>query len=133
MKLIVLLTEIEKSIFLVLTDRPGVDTKIIRLIPNKTLESVNQALEGILREHHPVYNFADNGTEFSLVWEVFPEEHIYYAISYSSWEGNEYENCQSIDSEMVTKRTRMTLRKKSFLSKNWINNYLKNAWTTSPE
>ena len=31
-------------------------------IPNKTTESVNQALEGILREHHILSITADNGT-----------------------------------------------------------------------
>jgi len=46
----VLLTKVKNYCLLVLTDRRS-RHQIIRLIPNKTTESVNQALEGILREH----------------------------------------------------------------------------------
>ena len=46
----VLLTRVKNHCLLVLTDRRS-RHQIIRLIPNKTTESVNQALEGILREH----------------------------------------------------------------------------------
>ncbi len=80
----VLLTKIKNYCLLVLTDRRS-RHQIIRLIPNKTTESVNQALEGILREHRILSISAENGTEFSHLAEVFPEEYIY-----SSWErGNE--------------------------------------------
>ena len=46
----VLLTKVKNYCLLVLTDRRS-RHQIIRLIPNRTTESVNQALEGILREH----------------------------------------------------------------------------------
>ena len=45
-----LLTKVKNYCLLVLSDRRS-RHQIIRLIPNKTTESVNQALEGILREH----------------------------------------------------------------------------------
>ena len=45
----VLLTKVKNYCLLVLTDRRS-RHQIIRLIPNKTTESVNRALEGILRE-----------------------------------------------------------------------------------
>ena len=46
----VLLTRVKNHCLLVLTDHRS-RHQIIRPIPNKTTESVNQALEGILREH----------------------------------------------------------------------------------
>lgn len=75
----------------VLTDRRS-RYQIIRLIPNKTAESVNQALEGILREHRILSITVDNGSEFNRLAEVFPEEQIYYAHPYSSWERGTNEN-----------------------------------------
>ena len=39
-----------------------------------------------MREHRILSITADNGTEFSRLAEVFPQEYIYYAHPYSSWE-----------------------------------------------
>ena len=72
----VLLTKVKNYCLLVLTYRRS-RHQIIRPIPNKTTESVNQALEGILREHRTLSITADNGIEFSRLAELFPEEYIY--------------------------------------------------------
>ncbi|WP_105134279.1 IS30-like element ISSpn8 family transposase, partial [Streptococcus suis] len=87
----VLLTKIKNYCLLVLTDRRS-RHQIIRLIPNKTAESVNQALTLLLGEHRILSITADNGSEFKRLSEVFPEEHIYYAHAYSSWERGSNEN-----------------------------------------
>ncbi|HFU3985847.1 TPA: IS30 family transposase, partial [Streptococcus suis] len=87
----VLLTREKNHCLLVLTDRRS-RHQIIRLIPNKTAESVNQALRLLLAEYHILSITADNGSEFCRLAEVFPEEHIYYAHPYSSWERGSNEN-----------------------------------------
>ncbi|CIZ25604.1 IS1239 transposase [Streptococcus pneumoniae] len=88
----VLLTRAKNYCLLVLTDRLLVLTnrksrhQIIRLIPNKSAEVVNQALKLILKQHKILSITADNGTEFNRLSDVFSEEHIYYAHPYASWE-----------------------------------------------
>lgn len=79
----VLLTKVKNYCLLVLTDRRS-RHQIIRLIPNKTAESVHQVLKLILDEHHILSITADNGSEFNRLAEVFPKEQIYYAHPYSS-------------------------------------------------
>ena len=120
----VLLTRVKNHCLLVLTDRRS-RHQIIRLIPNKTTESVNQALEGILREHHILSITADNGTEFSRLAEVFPEEHIYYAHPYSSWERGTNENHNRLIRRWLPKGTKKTTPKEVAFIENWINNYPK--------
>ena len=65
------------------------DTKsryqLIRLIPDKSDSSVNQALKAILKEYQINSIKADNGDEFSPLAEVFNPEHIYYPYPYASW------------------------------------------------
>ncbi|HFU4514698.1 TPA: IS30 family transposase, partial [Streptococcus suis] len=120
----VLLTRVKNHCLLVLTDRRS-RHQIIRLIPNKTTESVNQALEGILREHHILSITADNGTEFSRLAEVFPEEHIYYAHPYSSWERGTNENHNRLIRRWLPKGTKKTTPKEVAFIENWMNNYPK--------
>ncbi|WP_153048005.1 IS30 family transposase, partial [Streptococcus suis] len=66
----VLLTKLKNYCLLVLTDQRS-RHQIIWLIPNKTAESVNQALKGILRKHRILSITADNGSEFNRLAEVF--------------------------------------------------------------
>ncbi|NQJ67474.1 IS30 family transposase, partial [Streptococcus suis] len=87
----VLLTKVKNYCLIVLTDRRS-RHQIIRLIPNKTAESVNQELTLLLGENRILSITADNGSEFKRLSEVFPEEHIYYAHAYSSWERGSNEN-----------------------------------------
>ena len=80
----VLLTRAKNYCLLVLTDR-RTRHQIIRLIPNKSAESVNQALKLILKQHKILSITADNGTEFNRLSDVFSKEHIYYAHPYASY------------------------------------------------
>ncbi|GAA0056548.1 IS30 family transposase [Streptococcus canis] len=76
---------------LTLTDRKS-RYQITRLIPDKSANLVNKALEGILKDY-PIRSItADNGTEFSRLAEGFDSEYIYYAHPYSSWERGTNEN-----------------------------------------
>ncbi|NQN54499.1 IS30 family transposase, partial [Streptococcus suis] len=126
----VLLTREKNHCLLVLTDRRS-RHQIIRLIPNKTAESVNQALTLLLGEHRILSITADNGSEFCRLAEAFPEEHIYYAHPYSSWERGSNENHNRLIRIWLPKGTKKTTPKEVAFIENWINNYPKNAWTTS--
>lgn len=120
----VLLTKIKNYCLLVLTDRRS-RHRIIRLIPNKTAESVNQALTLLLGEHRILSITADNGSEFKRLSEVFPEEHIYYAHAYSSWERGSNENHNRLIRRWLPKGTKKTTPKEVAFIENWINNYPK--------
>ncbi len=87
----VLLTRAKNYCLLDLTDRKS-RHQIIRLIPNKSTESVNHALKLILKQHQIPSITADNGTEFNRLSDVFSKEHIYYAHPYASWERGTNEN-----------------------------------------
>ncbi|MBF9640970.1 IS30 family transposase, partial [Streptococcus pseudopneumoniae] len=112
----VLLTRVKNYCLLVLTDR-RTRHQIIRLIPNKSAEAVNQALKLILKQHQILSITADNGTEFNRLSDVFSEEHIYYAHPYASWERGTNENHNSL--------IRRTTPKEVAFIENWINNYPK--------
>ncbi|HEM3945923.1 TPA: IS30 family transposase, partial [Streptococcus suis] len=120
----VLLTKIKNYCLLVLTDRRS-RHQIIRLIPNKTAESVNQALTLLLGEQRILSITADNGSEFKRLSEVFPEEHIYYAHAYSSWERGSNENHNRLIRRWLPKGTKKTTPKEVAFIENWINNYPK--------
>ncbi|MGQ7422940.1 IS30 family transposase [Streptococcus suis] len=120
----VLLTKVKNYCLLVLTDRRS-RHQIIRLIPNKTAESINQALKLILGEHHILSITADNGSEFNRLAEVFPKEHIYYAHPYSSWERGTNENHNQLIRRWLPKGTKKTTPKEVAFIENWVNNYPK--------
>ena len=82
----VIQTRAQNECLLTLTDRKS-RYQIIRLIPDKSAELVNQALSTILKDYQIHSITADNGTEFSRLADVFDPEHIYYAHPYSSWKG----------------------------------------------
>ncbi|VIW42381.1 IS1239 transposase [Streptococcus pneumoniae] len=127
----VLLTRAKNYCLLVLTDRLLVLTnrksrhQIIRLIPNKSAEVVNQALKLILKQHKILSITADNGTEFNRLFDVFSEEHIYYAHPYASWERGTNENHNRLIRRWLPKGIKkMTPKEVAFIEK-WINNYPK--------
>ncbi|MFM0773768.1 IS30 family transposase, partial [Streptococcus suis] len=120
----VLLTRAKNQCLLVLTDRRS-RHQIIRLIPSKTAEAVNQVLRLLLAEYHILSITADNGSEFSRLVEVFPEEHIYYAHPYSSWERGSNENPNRLIRRWLPKGTKKTTSKEVAFIENWINNYPK--------
>ncbi|CVV88294.1 IS1239 transposase [Streptococcus pneumoniae] len=120
----VLLTRAKNYCLLVLTDRKS-RHQIIRLIPNKSAEVVNQALKLILKQHKILSITADNGTEFNRLSDVFSEEHIYYAHPYASWERGTNENHNRLIHRWLPKGTKkMTPKEVAFIEK-WINNYPK--------
>ncbi|HEV1691240.1 TPA: IS30 family transposase [Streptococcus pneumoniae] len=120
----VLLTRAKNYCLLVLTDRKS-RHQIIRLIPNKSAEVVNQALKLILKQHKILSITADNGTEFIRLFDVFSEEHIYYAHPYASWERGTNENHNRLIRRWLPKGTKkMTPKEVAFIEK-WINNYPK--------
>ncbi|SNF36390.1 IS30 family transposase [Streptococcus pneumoniae] len=120
----VLLTRSKNYCLLVLTDRKS-RHQIIRLIPNKSAEVVNQALKLILKQHKILSITADNGTEFNRLFDVFSEEHIYYAHPYASWERGTNENHNRLIRRWLPKGTKkMTPKEVAFIEK-WINNYPK--------
>ncbi|VKA68614.1 IS1239 transposase [Streptococcus pneumoniae] len=120
----VLLTRAKNYCLLVLTDRKS-RHQIIRLIPNKSAEVVNQALKLILKQHKILSITADNGTEFNRLSNVFSEEHIYYAHPYASWERGTNENHNRLIHRWLPKGTKkMTPKEVAFIEK-WINNYPK--------
>ncbi len=120
----VLLTRAKNYCLLVLTDRKS-RHQIIRLIPNKSAEVVNQALKLILKQHKILSITADNGTEFNRLSDVFSEEHIYYAHPYASWERGTNETHNRFIRRWLPKGTKkMTPKEVAFIEK-WINNYPK--------
>lgn len=120
----VILTKAKNHCLLVLTDRRS-RHQIIRLIPNKSAGAVNQALKLILEEHRILSITADNGTEFNHLSEVFPEEHVYYAHPYASWERGTNENHNRLIRRWLPKGTKKTTPKEVAFIENWINNYPK--------
>ncbi|HEW9240800.1 TPA: IS30 family transposase [Streptococcus pneumoniae] len=120
----VLLTRAKNYCLLVLTDRKS-RHQIIRLIPNKSADVVNQDLKLILKQHKILSITADNGTEFNRLSDVFSEEHIYYAHPYASWERGTNENHNRFIRRWLPKGTKkMTPKEVAFIEK-WINNYPK--------
>ncbi|VJN97899.1 IS1239 transposase [Streptococcus pneumoniae] len=120
----VLLTRAKNYCLLVLTDRKS-RHQIIRLIPNKSAEVVNQALKLILKQHKILSITADNGTEFNRLFDVFSEEHIYYAHPYASWERGTNENHNRLIRRWLPKGTKKMAPKEVAFIEKWINNYPK--------
>lgn len=137
----VILTKVKNHCLLVLTDRIS-RHQIVRLIPNKSAEAVNQELKLILEEHRILSITADNGTEFNRLSDVFPEAHIYYAHPYASWErGSKLvqwthlvwslkikkrrENHNRLIRKWLPKGTNEMTPKEAAFIENWINNYPK--------
>ncbi|EID69833.1 integrase core domain protein [Streptococcus pseudopneumoniae SK674] len=110
MRLIRSAYKVKNYCLLVLTDR-RTRHQIIRLIPNKSAEAVNQALKLILKQDKILSITADNGTEFNRLSDVFSEEHIYYAHPYASWERGTDENHNSLIRRWLPKGTKETTPK----------------------
>lgn len=120
----VLLTQTKNHCLLTLTDCRS-RHQIIRLLPDKTSLSVNQAIIEILNRWTIKSITADNGTEFSRLAEVFPEEHLYYAHPYASWERGTNENHNRLIRRRLPKGSKKTTQKQVAFIENWINHYPK--------
>ena len=120
----VILTKQKNQCLLTLTDRRS-RHQIIRLIPDKTAQSVNQAVTALMETDTIKSITADNGTEFNRLAEVFPQDNIYYAHPYSSWERETNENHNRLIRRWLPKGTKKTTHKLVAFIENWINNYPK--------
>ena len=110
--------------FLTLTDRKT-RYEIIRYLPSKTAQAVNDALLDILQEYDIKSITADNGAEFARLSEVFSEGNIYYAHPYCSWERGTNENHNLLIRRFLPKGTRGMTKKLAAQIEKWINHYPK--------
>ena len=117
----VILTKQKNQCLLTLTDRRS-RHQIIRLIPDKTAQSVNQAVAALMETDTIKSITADNGTEFNRLAEVFPQDNIYYAHPYSSWERGTNENQYRLIRRWLPKGVKKITHKQVTFIENWINN-----------
>ena len=120
----VIQTRAKNECLLTLTDRKS-RYQIIRLIPDKSAASVNQALRLILQEYQITSITADNGAEFSRLSDVFDPKHIYYAHPYSSWERGTNENHNRLIRRWLPKGSKNATQQQVAFIEHWINNYPK--------
>ncbi|MGT2945897.1 IS30 family transposase, partial [Streptococcus chenjunshii] len=99
--------------------------EIIRYLPSKTAQAVNEALSSILQEYQITSITADNGAEFARLSEIFSEEKIYYAHPYCSWERGSNENHNRLIRRFLPKGKTKATRKLATQIEWWINNYPK--------
>ncbi len=117
-------TRAKNACLLTLTERLS-RYEIIRLIPDKSAQSVNQALREVLRQYNIKSITADNGTEFDRLSEVFPPKQLYYAHPYASWERGTNENQNRLIRRWLPKGTQNATKQMVAFIENWINNYPK--------
>lgn len=120
----VILTKEKGNCLLTLTDRKS-RFEIIRLIEDKTSNSVNNALKEIFKEYEIKSITSDNGSEFARLFEVFDYENIYYAHPYSSYERGTNENHNRLIRRFLPKGTKNTTHQRVAFIENWINDYPK--------
>ncbi len=90
---------------------------MIRLIPDKSASSVNQALKSILKVYQINSITADNGTEFSCLAEVFDPENIYYAPPIHLGKGEQMKIITDSFGVGYQREVKMRLNNKSHLLK----------------
>ena len=117
----VILTKQKNQCLLTLTDRRS-RHQIIRLIPDKTAQLVNQAVAALMETNTIKFITADNGTEFNRLAEIFPQDNIYYAYPYSSRERGTNENHNRPIRRWLPKGVKKTIHKQVTFIENWINN-----------
>ena len=120
----VILRKEKGQCLLTLTDRKS-RYEIIRLIEDKTVKSVNKALKEVIKDYEIKSITADNGSEFTRLYEVFDYEKIYYAHPYSSYERGSNENHNRLIRRFLPKGTKNTTQERVAFIENWINNYPK--------
>lgn len=106
---------------LTLTDRKT-RLAIIRLIPDKTAESVNQMILKLKQEYHIKSITADNGSEFLKLDEVI-DCPIYYAHPYASFERGSNENMNRLIRRWIPKGVRHVTHEFVLFIEEWIRNY----------
>lgn len=115
----VLLTKENGECLLTLTERKT-RLEIIRLIPDKTTQSVNQALREI--ELSALSVTSDSGKEFAKLSEALKCP-IYYCHAYASHERGTNENHNRMIRRHLPKGTKKTTKQFVAYIENWMNNY----------
>ena len=115
----VLLTKEKGECLLTLIERKT-RLEIIRLIPDKTTRSVNQALREMDFSAQSVTS--DNGKEFAKLSEAL-DCPIYYYHAYASHERGTNENHNRMIRRHLPKGTKKTTKQFVAYIENWMNNY----------
>lgn len=106
---------------LTLTDRKT-RYEVIRIIPDKTAESVNKAMALLNHEYDIKSITADNGSEFMRLEDVL-ECPIYYAHPYASYERGSNENANRLIRRWLPKGTKNVTPEEVADIESWINHY----------
>lgn len=106
---------------LTLTDRKT-RYEIIRVIPDKTADSVNHALRQITQRYLIKSITADNGSEFMRLDEVL-DCPIYYAHPYASYERGTNENANRLIRRWFPKGTTAVSSDEVTAVEEWMNHY----------
>lgn len=118
---LVILNKTRGQQLLTLTDRKT-RYEIIRLIPDKTADSVNEALMTVKQNYLIKSLTADNGSEFMKL-DVVMDCPIYYAHPFSSYERGSNENANRLIRRWFPKGTTTTTPEEVAVVERWINNY----------
>lgn len=115
----VLLTKTKGECLLTLTERQT-RFEVIRLIPDKSAHSVNQALRGLKLEFKSVTS--DNGREFAKLSDAL-ECPVYYCHAYASHERGTNENHNRMIRRHLPKGVKSTTKEFVAYIEQWMNNY----------
>lgn len=115
----VLLTKEKGECLLTLTERKT-RLEIIRILPDKTTYSVNQALREI--DFSALSVTSDNGKEFAKLSEALNCP-VYYCHAYASHERGTNENHNRMIRRHLPKGTKKTTKQFVAYIENWMNNY----------
>lgn len=115
----VLLTKTKGECLLTLTERNS-RLEIIRLIPDKSAQSVNQALRALDIEFKSVTS--DNGKEFAKLSEVL-DCPVCYCHAYASHERGSNANHNRMIRRHLPKGTKKTTKEFVAYIEQWMNNY----------
>ncbi|WP_183541321.1 IS30 family transposase [Lactovum miscens] len=117
----VLLTKAKGECLLTLTERKT-RSELIRLIPDKSAQSVNTALLALQGEVQFKSITSDNGREFARLHEVVSCP-VYYCHAYASFERGSNENHNRMIRRFLPKGTRTTTKEFVTFIEGWINSY----------
>lgn len=115
----VLLTKAKGECLLTLTERQT-RFEVIRLIPDKSAHSVNQALRDLKLDFKSVTS--DNGREFAKLSEAL-ECPVYYCHAYASHERGTNENHNRMIRRHLPKGVKSTTKEFVAYIEQWMNNY----------
>ena len=117
----VLLTKEKNDCLLTLTERQT-RFEIIRLIPDKSAQSVNTALLALQEKVQFESLTSDNGREFARLHEVVPCP-VYYCHAYASFERGSNENHNRMIRRFLPKGTKQTTAEAVSKIEIWMNHY----------